>query len=45
MGCEKRLGPQEITKHLEQDEFIRFEAFALLRSGQMNRKKLGWCGD
>ncbi|CAI2365105.1 unnamed protein product [Moneuplotes crassus] len=45
MGCEKRLGPQEITKHLENDEFIRFEAFALLRSGQMNRKKLGWCGD
>ena len=42
MGWEKRLGPQEVTKYLEHDEFIRFEAFALLRSGQMNRKKLGW---
>ncbi|CAI2363925.1 unnamed protein product [Moneuplotes crassus] len=41
--CNKRLGPQEITKHLESNDRIRYEAFSLLRSGQMNRKHLIWC--
>lgn len=42
-GCSKRLGPQEITKHFNENELIRYEAFSLLRSGQMNRKQLLWC--
>ena len=42
-GCSKRLGPQQITKHLDPNELLRYEAFSLLRSGQMNRKQLLWC--
>ena len=42
-GCSKRLGPQQITKHLDPNERLRYEAFSLLRSGQMNRKQLLWC--
>lgn len=33
-GCKRILGPQEITKHLNEEEYIKFEAFSLQRSGQ-----------
>ena len=42
-GCKKILGPQEITKHLSEDDFIKFEAFSLQRAGQKSRKQLLWC--
>ena len=42
-GCKKILGPQEITKHLDPEEYIKFEAFSLQRSGQKSRKQLLWC--
>lgn len=42
-GCKKILGPQEITKHLDAEEYIKFEAFSLQRSGQKSRKQLLWC--
>jgi len=42
-GCKKILGPQEIIKHLSPEEYIKFEAFSLQRSGQKSRKQLLWC--
>ena len=42
-GWTKRLGPQEITRHLNSIDKIRYEAFSLLRSGQMNRLQILWC--
>lgn len=42
-GWTKRLGPQEITRHLNSIDKIRYEAFSLLRSGQMNRLQIMWC--
>lgn len=42
-GCKKILGPQEITKDLSPEEYIKFEAFSLQRSGQKSRKQLLWC--
>lgn len=42
-GCKRILGPQEITKHLNGEEYIKFEAFSMQRSGQKSRKQLYWC--
>ena len=42
-GWKKILGPQEITKYLDDEEYIKFEAFSLQRSGQKSRKQLLWC--
>ena len=42
-GWKRILGPQEITKHLNSEEYIKFEAFSMQRSGQKSRKQLFWC--
>ncbi len=44
-GCKKILGPQQITEHLTPQEYIKFEAFSLQRSGQKSRKQLLWCSE